>query len=194
MFRRAKSKGFIRTPKVMVSGFTLIELLVVIAIIGILASIVLVNLGNTRKSAKDASAISTMSQLRNAAENYRTATGRRIGGKKIADDTYYRMCNPPSLTNSGNKNLDDFSRMRTKIAYLVGTRAKREPEVGFVYRVVLCFSESFVYKAYTVHTMLNDKTFYCVDSNGFAGRIKGSNPPSLNRLPPSPFNQGKKCK
>ena len=60
--------------KLTTRGFTLIELLVVIAIIALLSSIVLASLKSARDKAKASSLVSTMVQIKTAAELYRNTS------------------------------------------------------------------------------------------------------------------------
>jgi len=59
-------------------AFTLIELLVVIAIIAILAAIVLVSLGGAQRRARAARITSTMQQIRNEAEIFKSQSPTNV--------------------------------------------------------------------------------------------------------------------
>ena len=139
-------------------GFTLIELLVVIAIIGILASIILVNLGNTRKQARDASAMASMSSIRSAAEVYYSEHGNY--GVTVVSAS----CPTIVATTSVFDNAD-VVRLTKGVSSQTTTVTCASLGTG---------TGTFA-TTWTVVTNLNDTTQkYCVDSNGFAGKLPAS--------------------
>jgi prepilin-type N-terminal cleavage/methylation domain-containing protein len=87
-------------------AFTLIELLVVIAIIAVLAAIVLVSLGSARTRAADGRIIAEFSQLRTAAEIYRSSqSSPTYSGMSCTTTTpvdIAKLCTDIDSQNGGN--------------------------------------------------------------------------------------------
>ncbi len=65
-------------------GFTLIELLVVIAIIGILATLLLLQLNSVRSKGRDTKRVTTVTQLRDAVEQYYDDNGSYPAALSVA--------------------------------------------------------------------------------------------------------------
>ncbi len=119
------------SPRAHSKGFTLIELLVVISIIGMLASVILVSVQNARASGKDSKRVSTVHQIVNALELYKSsnnhypsASGTPIpSGYDISSTfpggstTCYSLWKPTVINGGTLANLDlDLSPTYLKIA------------------------------------------------------------------------------
>lgn len=140
-------------------GFTLIELLVVIAIIGILASVVLVSLQSARKKGSDARIISSVQQLRVAAESTYNGskyddTGAALvpnttsSGLTVAVGTYYGI----NSSNATAKALADDAIGQSGLLFAI-TNAAATPVT-----------------AYAIYGQLpstaGNTRYFCIDSNG----------------------------
>jgi len=124
-------------------GFTLIELLVVIAIIGILTAIVFANIQNSRAKTKDVSAMASISSIRSVAELFHG------NHNTYAVDGTTNMC-----TDSDILKLENAAKDQT------GNNA-------------VCDYDAVdpVGQGYHVYIMLNNGSYFCLDSGGFAGAI-----------------------
>lgn len=122
----------------------MIELLVVIAIIGILTSIVLVSMGGARDKAKDAAIQTGMSEIRAAAEmlyaDQLDYNGICLEACGIAGTT--------TATTTG-----DIGRIRTSVMANNGN-------------VDITCNMAANCTAYAVWTVLNNGSYWCVDSTG----------------------------
>jgi len=127
-------------------GFTLIELLVVIAIIGILSSVVLVSLGTTREKGRDASAKVSMTNI------------------LIAAELFYDDNTPNSYTDICVQAQDP----NTEVGRLI---AAVDAQTG---ETANCAVKSNG-QSYVIYTNLNQGNF-CVDSNGYSGALKNTDP------------------
>jgi prepilin-type N-terminal cleavage/methylation domain-containing protein len=147
-------------------GFTLIELLVVIAIIGILSAVVLASLNTARNKGKDASAKASVESIRASAEIYYnspadvTATQAGGGNKYYVDGTHTVCQNP-----------DVVKLLAASQAQAPGTQNCTAAAGG---------------ATYTAYQTLNDATFFCVDSTGFAGNV--------GTVSAAPYSAGVTCK
>jgi len=117
------------------------ELMVVIAIIGIFASIVLVPLNNARNKSKNASAKTSMSDIRIFANIFHIDNGYSYDNG--TDD----VCDAPQITV---------------------LRTAAEEQTG---NLTDCSSSPSAYAAWVELRSLTPTTYFCVDSEGFAGEI-----------------------
>ena len=145
-------------------GFTLIELLVVIAIIGILSAVVLASLNTARDKGKDASAKASMSSIRASAEIYYNGTGANSygslnDGSGVSTQTY--------TSASANTTAATSLCTDTDVTKL-GAAADGQVTTA---NLTTCSSRN---NSYTVVTQLNNTTYFCVDSTGFAGDPSGT--------------------
>ncbi len=118
-----------------------------IAIIGILASVVLASLNTARTKGRDASAVSSMSALRAQAE-----LGVDNSGMYLAD-----LCDTAGTTAGGLLTLLNAADAQNGTTAPVCT----ENETTAATRA----------SAWGAVITLNDGTFYCTDSTGYAGSV-----------------------
>lgn len=130
----------------MKKGFTLVEMMIVIAIIGILTSMVLVGLGGARDRARDARIQSNMNNLRLIAE-MRYAADLNYDRVKIDDQSEIEKLSEDVFRNNGKERISIFRDPATKSQkYCASTPLKTE---GY---------------------------YFCVDSEGNAGKTTNSSP------------------
>lgn len=160
-------------------GFTLIELLVVVAIIGILATIVLASLGAARIRAKDAAIVSRLSSVRtdielnyasgnygglctsvlySDLETYVDSQGGNVTGC-YADAQGYRIA---AYDASGNQSISMNSFLNTAHAQMI-IEDESPQQIG---------------------GLLSKNTGFCINSNGFIGKIPVE---ELDQLSGEPF-------
>lgn len=99
------------------AGFTLIEILIVAGIIGILASLILASFVQSKKKAKDAAIISSLIEVRNAAELFRDNT-----------ESYDGVCDAGNTTLSDD---GDFGRIKQYIEKQNGDISCRDSQEAY---------------------------------------------------------------
>lgn len=134
-------------------GFTLIELLVVIAIIGILSGIAFVSIQNARLSAFDTQIQSEMTQIRSAAEDYYYSRGGEYSGL-TSDARWTDM-------------KDKIPPCSEGISGTTGYQINVEAQNWASYAALCADTEEF-----------GKTIWYCVDSDGNAGKYESQNDPS----------------
>jgi prepilin-type N-terminal cleavage/methylation domain-containing protein len=143
-------------------GFTLIELLVVIAIIGILSAVVLASLNTARNKGKDASAKASIESVRAQAE------------------IYYNSQSPISYGPNGTTGNACSDTQTAKLLTAAQNQTANAP---------IC-TVAGAGASYTAYDKLNDGTYFCVDSSGFAGDPSGTGAVAL----PGTYAAGVTCK
>ncbi len=142
--------------KIKQHGFTLIELLVVISIIGILSSIVLASLNSARTKAKDASAKGSIASAQTSAELYNASNSSYSStGISVA------VANLDGAGTGGASICTDADVVKT------GNGAYAQLPTANHIRCAVGQSGA----SYVVYATLNDGTIFCVDSNGFSGKV-----------------------
>jgi len=151
-----------KSKKILKKGFTLIELLVVVAIIGILASVVLALLGSAKNKGDDAAVQTNLHTVSNQAELFYTNNNNSYlpsGGVDVTDTcpTAYDA----SGTNMFSKDKAMFDAMTEAIKRGNGQSA--------------CYN-SVNNWAVAIGLKTNDKTSWCVDSEGTSIQINADAP------------------
>lgn len=140
----------------MKKGFTLIELLVTVALIGILAAVVLSNLSSSRMKAKDAAVASSLSSYRSQAElDYPTGNYT-----DLCLSTAYTIIDNYVSEQGGEISSCDDGGTFYRIVALLPSGIESEIEAS-----VLGFENVYA----------RDSDSFCVNSNGFSGKIDSNN-------------------
>ncbi len=145
-------------------GFTLIELLVVIAIIGILSGIAFVSIRGARESAYDTQIRSELSQIRSNAEQYYYDSGGAYFGYEDHDGwtniaEQIPPCSVALLEDGGMEGEHSETTEEYQLTIEDSDQAQ-----SYAAWAPLCADE----------TDGGDTVYYCVDSDGDAGRYYGT--------------------
>jgi len=138
----------------MKKGFTLIELLVVIAIIGILSGVVLTSLGTARNKGSDAAVKGDLDGVRSQAEIVYDNSGQSYGSTVQASG---------ACPGAGGTTLFGDSKIASAIS------AAKSAGSGNVQCVSSGSAGAVTSWAVAANLKSTSTTFWCVDSNGFAG-------------------------